>query len=135
MPSDCPRIDEVVRVAAESSPREVLRRMLAMFETGDISDVHEVVASDYLDHQGLDTPLVGPDGFMRVVGTVQSVCPQLRIEVEDEVSEGDRVAARLRWTFRGEAGQLVQRRTIELLRVEHGRAAEHWGAKVQEPTA
>ena len=32
---------------------EVMKRMVSMFSTGDLSDLQETVHSDYLDHQGL----------------------------------------------------------------------------------
>ncbi len=32
---------------------EVMKRMVAMFSTGDLSEVREIVHPDYLDHQGL----------------------------------------------------------------------------------
>ena len=53
-------------MVAQLAPADVLARMLHMFETGTAEAVHEVVADDSLDHQGLGNPLRGPAGFLQV---------------------------------------------------------------------
>jgi hypothetical protein len=51
----------------EDQAASILRRMVSTFETGAIDDVESYVASNYLDHQGLGSPLHGPAGFRQVV--------------------------------------------------------------------
>jgi predicted ester cyclase len=108
----------------------LLRKMVRAFETGNLSDVHDLIDPDYLDHQGLDgTELRGVDGFRRVVAAVRSTSPNLHASIEDLVAEGDRVAARLRWHGTSATGEPLERETIDIIRIVGGRAVEHWGAR------
>lgn len=104
--------------------------MVAMFSTGDTSAVEEVVSPEYLDHQGLRGGAVdGPEGFAAVVTAARQRYVRLEVTLEDVIAGGDRVAARLRWTGTRMDGEVVQRETIEILRVEAGKAVEHWGGR------
>jgi predicted ester cyclase len=108
----------------------VMRAMLAMFATGDVAAVADVVADEYHDHQGLNgVEIHGTDGFCRVVEVARASMLDLTITVEDLVADDERVAARIRWQGRSPSGDAVDRETIDLLRVSAGRAVEHWGAR------
>lgn len=111
------------------TPADVMQAMVSMFSTGDVSEVASVVHDDYFDHQGLQgTPIVGPDGFASVVAAARSGYESLEVSIDDLIGGADRTAARLRWVGVRPGGQTEERQTIEIVRVEDGRAAEHWGA-------
>ena len=108
----------------------VLRRMIAAFVTGDTHDCHEYIAASYLDHQGHGgESLHGPDGFQHVVRAAhRTTAPQLSIE--DLVVNETRAVARIRWRFTPQGqGDVTERETIEIIRVEGSQAVEHWGAE------
>lgn len=108
----------------------VMRRMVEAFRTGETVDCEEFISSSYVDHQGRrGRALYGPDGFRQVVRAAhRTAAPQ--VAIADVVAEAGRVAARLRWVFSSsEGGTRNERETIEIVRVEHGRAVEHWGAE------
>ena len=48
---------------------------------------------------------------------------------EDIFGTTDRAVARIRWQGRRPDGDHVDRQTIDIIRVENGRAVEHWGAR------
>ena len=101
-----------------------------MFATGDTSAARTVLSAKYLDHQGLgEGDLSGPGGFQRVVMVARSGYDELDVRIEDLLIDGDRVAARLRWTGT-RSGRNVARETIDILRVQDGKAVEHWGARL-----
>ena len=105
--------------------------MLEMFETGDTDRVPDVIASEYLDHQGLGgDPLRGPEGFVQVVAAVQEAFPDLEITVIGQVSDSHHIAAVLEWTTSSEGGTTT-RRTLEWLTVRDGQAIEHRGARLR----
>ena len=119
----------------ESDPARVMRRIVAAFATGDTSDCHEYVSAWYLDHQGRGgSPLHGPDGFQQVVRAAhRSTTPQLK--VEDVIADETRAVARIRWRFAPPGqGDVVERETIDIIRVEGGQAVEHWGAEAWSRT-
>ncbi len=105
--------------------------MLKMFETGDVDNAADVIASSYLDHQGLGgEPLQGPKGFAQVVDAARKAFPDLQIAVLGQVSDEYNIAAVLKWTYSSEAGTTT-RHTLEWLTVRGGQAVEHRGAHIQ----
>ena len=106
-----------------------MRAMVAAFDTGDLDRVAEFVHEDYLDHQGLPDlrPVRGVDGFRHLVEVARTGYSDLSVEVADLLEGEDRCAARLVWRGIRPSGDRTQRETLEIVRVEAGRAVEHWG--------
>jgi hypothetical protein len=110
-------------VSAEAAARAVL----ALFETGDLERVDELVDEAYVDHQGLDgKELQGRDGFRRVLEAALAN-GKLELEVEGLLATEDRAAVRVVWHGNG-----TTRHTIELMRFAGGRLVEHWGAEIPQ---
>lgn len=108
---------------------EVMKMMVTMFSTGDVSGVEAAVHPDYLDHQGLHGESVhGPAGFASVVAAARAGFEALDVTVEDLITGNDRAAARLQWIGVGHDGNLT-RQTLEIIRIEDGMAVEHWGGR------
>ena len=104
--------------------------MVMMFSTGDLTEVEATVAEDYLDHQGLvGAPIHGAVGFAQVVATARAAYRTLEVTIEDLVVAEDRAAARLRWRGTRPSGELVERETLEIVRIAEGVAVEHWGGR------
>jgi predicted SnoaL-like aldol condensation-catalyzing enzyme len=114
-----------------ATPTEVMRAMVAAFNTGEVSDVAAFVHPEYLDHQGLpgQRPITGVDGFVHVVRTARSGYVALSVTIEDLIESLDRTAARIAWSGLRSSGEMTQRETIDIVRVEAGRAIEHWGGQ------
>ncbi len=105
--------------------------MVEMFATGDVSGAGDVVADDYIDHQGLDgDELSGVDGFVRVVKAARDDYSALSVEVVDLEIADETVRGRLHWTGQRLDGVTDERDTTEILRVIDGRAVEHWGSSI-----
>lgn len=112
------------------SATEVLEAMVAMFASGDPSKAATVVGADYLDHQGLGTgPIRGVDGFAHVVRTNHATYETQEVCIEDLFGVADRAVARIRWRGRRRDGEVIDRETIDIVRVNRGRAIEHWGGQ------
>ncbi len=106
-----------------------MRAMVAAFATGAVDEVDEIVDSDYLDHQGLPhvRPIRGVDGFRHVIEVARGGYADLSVKIADLIEGSDRVAARLVWSGVRPTGEATERETLEIVRVETGRAIEHWG--------
>jgi steroid delta-isomerase-like uncharacterized protein len=76
----------------------VRRFMQELWSEGKLSVADELVSADHVHHLGDDT-LRGPDGIKGAVTWLRTAFPDLTFEIDDLMSDGDRVA--LRWTARG----------------------------------
>ncbi len=118
-------------VVVETTPAvEVLKAMVGMFASGDPARAATVVDEDYLDHQGLgEGPIRGIEGFAQVVRTNYAAYEHQEITIEDIFGTEDRAVARIRWRGRRRNGEVVDRETLDIIRISDGRAVEHWGAR------
>jgi len=111
-------------------PAEVMEAMVAMITSGDLADLEATVHPDYLDHQGPHGESIhGPAGFATVVAAARVGYDSLDVVVEDLITGPARAAARLLWRATRPSGEVVSRQTLEIIRIEKGRAVEHWGGR------
>lgn len=100
---------------------------------GNTALVDKIVALDYVGH----TPpadIHGPEGARQFTVMLRAAFPDMRVTVEDQIAEGDRVATR--WTFRGThegdfqdipaTGKQVTMSGITLFRIANGKLLEGW---------
>jgi predicted ester cyclase len=57
---------------------------------------------------------------------------RLEVTIEDLIAGPDRVAVRLHWRGSRASGEAVDRQTLEVVRIEKGKAVGHWGAGVED---
>jgi steroid delta-isomerase-like uncharacterized protein len=85
--------------------RKLVRRLLdEVWNSGNLGLVEEVLATDFLRHgpPSLEGVARGPEGFKQLVTMYRAAFPNLRISVEDQVAEGDKIVTR--WTAHGTHG-------------------------------
>ena len=107
--------------------------MVDFFNTGDLSTLASVVATDYVDHQGVGQgPLLGADGFAGVVQLSRERHPELSVDISELHVVGDVVITKLIWSEprSGQTDFHTYRRTIEVVRFSEGLAVEHWGGRL-----
>ena len=115
--------------------KAVVRRLLDVWEQGNIDLIDELVAPDYVNHNPA-TPEqpTGPEGLKGAVTMFRSAIPDLKMVVEDMIAEGDKVVLRytLEGTNEGElfgipsTGQQLSIKSITVERVSDGRIRDHW---------
>jgi predicted ester cyclase len=114
---------------AASDRTDLARHALEEVCSGsDPSAAVGVYSSDFHDHVNA-SEYHGHDGIRRSLGLYQLVFSDgdLRIRVEDQVSEGERVASR--WVAEGHnRGQLIRIWGIVISRIEDGEIVEDWAA-------
>jgi ubiquinone/menaquinone biosynthesis C-methylase UbiE/predicted ester cyclase len=113
--------------ATSTDQTETARRALEEVCSGrDLAGISRVYHPDFVDHVNA-LEYRGHEGARRSVTLYQELFPDLSFEVEDQVSEGDRVASR--WTLRGShRGREVELRGIVISRFEDERIIEDWAA-------
>jgi steroid delta-isomerase-like uncharacterized protein len=101
----------------------------------NVGAIDELVAEDIVDHIPLPGQGPGRDGIAQALRFFYGAFPDLRIEVVEELAEGDVVAqvVRLTGTHRGEfmgmpaTGKEISVLGSDFIRVRGGRMVEHWG--------
>lgn len=79
--------------------KAVERRLLdEVYSQGNLEVIDELVASDFVGH-GTAAGGEGRDAYRQFVVEMRSAFPDLRITVEDQIAEGDKVVTR--WRARG----------------------------------
>jgi ubiquinone/menaquinone biosynthesis C-methylase UbiE/predicted ester cyclase len=113
--------------ATAADQTEIARRALEEVCSGrDLEGITGVYHPDFVDHVNRLT-YRGHEGARRSVALYLELFPDLRFEVEEQVSEGDRVASR--WTLHGtHRGRGVELRGIVISRFEDDRIIEDWAA-------
>lgn len=121
---------------AESSGKAVVRRVVEeMWNRGDPAAVEELIHEDLVEHGAFGGAAGGREDARRTVSSFRAAFPDLVLEIDDLVGEGEHVA--LRWsgggTHEGEfmgappTGKRVEIEGIDIYRVAGGQVIEHWG--------
>lgn len=113
-----------------------LSQIAEIFSTGDVDEVVRVFAPDYVDPQrpaGMD--LAGRAEFVAIVKGAPTSLPNLHVSLAGEcIRHDDLEVAVMHWSGRAADGYLIDRYTVETVRIEGGHIAEHWGMEVRTST-
>lgn len=118
--------------------REVVRRAYEeLWNERNVEVVDELATEDFLNHAAPPGRQRGRQGLKDVVRMFENAFPDFRYEVEDVISEGEKVAVRdvFVGTHQGDfmgipaTGNRVTMEAIHIFRFEVGRMAEHWVAR------
>ena len=112
------------------------REVEEIFTQGKLDVAEEIYASDFVDHDlVLPREMHGPEEMKEYVGMYRSAFPDLKVTLEDQVAEGDRVVNR--WTAQGThlgeymgiapTGKEVRFAGMHICRIaQEGKIAENW---------
>jgi steroid delta-isomerase-like uncharacterized protein len=114
--------------------KDLARRSWEMLVNQQNPDaIDELYTPNFVWHEP-DEDIQGPEEARRFLGMYLSAFPDMRVSVEDEIAEGDKVVTR--WTIRGtHRGELmgmaptdeqVEIKGITIHRIEGGKIAEEW---------
>jgi steroid delta-isomerase-like uncharacterized protein len=118
--------------------RAVIERLVERgFNRGDLAAVDEVVAEDVIDHSAAPHQAQGIRGVKERIDALRRGFPDLHMQVEDLIADGDRVVFRytVSGTFTGELpfaqanGKHFSVTGINIERVKGGRIVERWSAR------
>jgi steroid delta-isomerase-like uncharacterized protein len=114
--------------------KALFRKLIQLQESGDLNTVDQVIAPNWVDHNPSMPPLQGYEGFKQLTLAFRSAFPDMRLEIEDILAEGDKVAARLHFrgtnsgSFQGmpATGKTVEFTATGIFRIVDGKVAENW---------
>jgi len=116
--------------------KSLTRRFYGEVSAGNLDVFDELLADDFVDHEELPGDLPqDKHGVKQFFAMLRSAFPDMRMDVEDLIAEGDKIVARVAMTAtqRGEfmgvppSGRSVDVQIIDVLRIRDGQAIEHWG--------
>jgi predicted SnoaL-like aldol condensation-catalyzing enzyme len=112
---------------AKALVRQYFQRLL---NEKDLSVCDEMLSHEYIDHDAPTDVPPGPQGPKEFVARFLEVYPDMHVEVEDILAEGNKVAARLVWQgHHRESGETFHQAGIIFLALnEKGQFIERWSA-------
>jgi predicted ester cyclase len=124
------------KVASAEVQRAVVDRIwLEGLNNGDLSIADDYLTSDFRNHGSRDDSLIGPEAFKMTIRAQRSGFSDIKYEILDFISQGDRAA--VRWIMRGRhtgdflgvpaTGREVEHHAVLILRFEGDKIAERWG--------
>ena len=93
----------------------------------------ELIAPSYVNYD-FPAPTQGPDGFKMVIGMFRAAFPDMRVTLEEELAEDDKVITRGYFTgthkgdFQGipPTGKQIRVKYIDVWRITNGKMVENW---------
>jgi predicted ester cyclase len=121
-----------------SEGKAVVRRFNEeIIAKGNMALFRDLVSPDFVNHSAPPGTSKGPEGFAEFfTGMLHPAFSGIQVHIHDQIEEGDKVATRktLEGThigvFLGQApiGKRIAIRITDIVRIEEGRYAEHWGS-------
>ena len=109
----------------------------AGWDRGDFAVLDEMIPADALDHSTIPgkSPEKGPASFKSIIGMFRAAIPDIKLTVDDEIAEGDKVCHR--WTLKGThtgtplfgvpaSGKVLTFGGTTIVRIKNGKVAERW---------
>ncbi len=125
-------------MTAEENKAVARRELQEIFSAnGNLDAAEDIYAQNYVSHQPAgDGDLHGPEAIKMFAAGIRKAFPDLKITVEDQIAEGDKVVTRFRTrgTHQGElwgippTGKEVEITNMSMCRIEGGKMAEEWPA-------
>jgi predicted SnoaL-like aldol condensation-catalyzing enzyme len=105
---------------------------------GDLSVADEIIARDYVRHDPGDPfPARGPEDVKRIVTMLRAMLPDLRIEIDAIIGEGDLVVTRytrvatdtVGYMGHPPTGRTIRTTAMQMFRSADGKIVESWAAR------
>jgi steroid delta-isomerase-like uncharacterized protein len=109
-----------------------------LWSKGDLTVADEIIAPDYVRHDPGDPfPAIGPADVKRLVGMLRAMLPDMRIEVESTIAEGDLVVSRYTavatdttgFMGRPPTGETIRAAAMQMFRFADGKIVESWAVR------
>jgi steroid delta-isomerase-like uncharacterized protein len=122
--------------SAQVDNAATMRSTYDLISEGDIAGFGELVAGDFVEHEEIPGLAATKDGMLEYFGLLLSAFPDMRMDVEDLVADGDKTVARVRATATHEGefmgvpptGNRIEIQLIDIMRFDvDGLVCEHWG--------
>lgn len=116
---------------------EFMKKFVEFINSASEKLAHELVSPEAIFHvPGRPEPMVGPAGYLMIVGMMREGFPDIQWTVEELISEGDKVAARftMRGTHHGQfmgvtpTGKPIIVQALNIYHLENGQIIKEYGS-------
>ena len=115
--------------------KAAMRRAYNAMEKGDLDSLADLLADDFVEHELFTDQPPTKEGTLQFFKVMRAAFPDLSIDVDDMIAEGDRVfiRAKMTGTHEGEfmgvpaSGNKITVPMADFLRFRDGKVVEHWG--------
>jgi steroid delta-isomerase-like uncharacterized protein len=124
-------------MSGEENRAIALRLYEEIINTGDFDRAEEVLSPNFVEHEEVPVPadLQGIDAFKQFFSMLRGAFPDMRMDVQDMIAEGDKVVARLtvHGTHQGEfmgmppTDNPIEVTATDIFRIGDGKIVDHWG--------
>jgi steroid delta-isomerase-like uncharacterized protein len=112
-----------------------VRRFYEAINAGNLGIIDELVATDFVEHEEFQGLEPNREGTRQMFAMMRAAFPDLRLEMDAVLADGDMVVVRGRMTgtHRGEfagmapTGKQINTPFADFVRFQDGKAVEHWG--------
>ncbi len=119
---------------AAQEHEQIVRRWFDAWNTQDVETAISLLSTDFVRHDANLPEVVGPPAQREFLLGVFRAFPDIRIEAQQFIAQGDNVAVRLmvRGTHRGEflgvpaTGHGIAIQSVDVFRQADGKIAEQW---------
>lgn len=108
-----------------------------LFEKGNLAAADDLIDPEFVNHEAPPGNPQGPSGLKETVSWLRGLWGPMHADIEDEISEGDKVVARV--TMHGRhLGEFLGRpptsnefaaEQIHIWRIQDGKVIEHWSVR------
>jgi steroid delta-isomerase-like uncharacterized protein len=115
--------------------KKIMRRILSeVWNQGNLETIDELLSPDFVTHFLPPGSPPGRDGFRQYVSNYRAAFPDVHVDIEDQIAEGNKVVTRItirgthEGTFMGipATGKKIQVAAIVIVRFDGGRNMESW---------
>ena len=122
---------------SEENKRIAHRVLEELFEKGNLEAADELIHPHFVNHEAPPDNPQGPEGLKETISWLRSLWGPMRFTIEDEICEGDKVAARVvmhgrhvgEFLGRPPSGKEFATKQIHIWRIENDKAIEHWSVR------
>jgi predicted ester cyclase len=122
---------------SEENKRTARRVLEEVFEKGNLGAVDDLIHPEFVNHEAPPGNPQGPEGLKETIGWLRDLWGPMHFEIADEISDRDKVVARVVMHGRhvGEflgkkpTGKEFATKQIHVWRLEDGKVIEHWSVR------
>ena len=117
------------------SNKAIVGRFYESVNAGELGAIDDVISDDFVEHDEFPGMEQSKAGVRKFFETLRAAFPDLKMDAEDMIAEGDKVFVRatMTGTHQGEfMGMAATGRKItvpigDYIRFDNGKVVEHWG--------